>query len=143
MYECMLPCVAIVYIFSIIFLMVEPCAEAKHDIDTKTQTLLTNAYTAAAEYLKNHETELHRLAEALVEYETLSLPEVQLAIKCALLCFFVLCFALLAARPPRSGETGAFGGEWPSGGCEALSAGTHTSGSGGSTRDDAGGLECE
>mmetsp|Transcript_165156 Transcript_165156/g.292478 ORF Transcript_165156/g.292478 Transcript_165156/m.292478 type:complete len:769 (+) Transcript_165156:68-2374(+) len=55
--------------------------ESKHDIDVKTQTLLTNAYQRAADYLKHHEKELHRLAEALVEYETLSAEEIQLAIK--------------------------------------------------------------
>merc|ERR1712072_1190516 len=54
--------------------------EAKHEIDTKTQTLLTNAYQRAADYLRQHEKELHRLAEALIEYETLSADEIQLAI---------------------------------------------------------------
>ncbi|CAE8729423.1 unnamed protein product, partial [Polarella glacialis] len=55
--------------------------EAKRDIDSKTQTLLTDAYFRAAEYLKTHETELHRLAKALIEYETLSAEEIALAIK--------------------------------------------------------------
>lgn len=55
--------------------------EAKHDIDTKTQTLLTNAYTRAAAYLKSHESELHSLAKALMDFETLSAEEIQLAIK--------------------------------------------------------------
>merc|ERR550537_1792468 len=55
--------------------------EAKHVIDTKTQSLLTNAYQRAAEYLKKHEKELHRLAEALIEFETLSIEEIELAIK--------------------------------------------------------------
>mmetsp|Transcript_13958 Transcript_13958/g.30842 ORF Transcript_13958/g.30842 Transcript_13958/m.30842 type:complete len:686 (+) Transcript_13958:78-2135(+) len=54
--------------------------EAKHDIDKKTQTLLTNAYTRAAKLLKDHEKELRSLAEALIEYETLSAEEIQLAI---------------------------------------------------------------
>lgn len=55
--------------------------EAKKDIDRKTQHLLTSAYGRAAAYLKAHEQELHRLAEALVEHETLSAEEIQLAIK--------------------------------------------------------------
>merc|ERR1711870_124962 len=54
--------------------------EAKHEIDQKTQSLLTDAYTRAADYLRSHEKELHRLADALVEYETLSAEEIQLAI---------------------------------------------------------------
>jgi len=54
--------------------------EAKHDIDVKTQSLLTNAYTRAAKYLKDHEKELHDLAEALIEFETLSADEIKLAI---------------------------------------------------------------
>merc|ERR1712151_245941 len=55
--------------------------EAKHEIDVKTQTLLTNAYNRAATYLRSHEQELHRLAEALVEHETLSAGEIRLAIE--------------------------------------------------------------
>lgn len=55
--------------------------ESKHEIDIKTQTLLTNAYQRATDHLKKNEKELHRLAEALVEYETLSAEEIQLAIK--------------------------------------------------------------
>jgi len=54
--------------------------EAKHDIDQRTQSLLTDAYARAAEYLKTHENELHRLAKALLEYETLSAEEIKLAI---------------------------------------------------------------
>jgi ATP-dependent metalloprotease FtsH len=54
--------------------------EVKHQIDTKTQSLMTNAYQRAADHLRQHEKELHRLAEALVEYETLSLEEIKLAI---------------------------------------------------------------
>merc|ERR1712050_6989 len=55
--------------------------DAKHDIDQKMQGLLTDAYQRAATYLKEHERELHWLADALVEYETLSAEEIQLAIK--------------------------------------------------------------
>jgi len=54
--------------------------EAKHEIDTKTQTLMTNAYEKAAEYLRDHEKELHLLAEALIEYETLSAEEIRMSI---------------------------------------------------------------
>lgn len=54
--------------------------EAKHKIDTKTQSLLTNAYQAAADHLKKNEKELHLLADALVEYETLGLEEIKMAI---------------------------------------------------------------
>jgi len=55
--------------------------EAKHEIDIRTQTLLTDAYQRAIDHLKKHEQELHRLAEALVEYETLSAEEITLAIQ--------------------------------------------------------------
>ncbi|CAL1154007.1 unnamed protein product, partial [Cladocopium goreaui] len=46
--------------------------QAKHEIDEKTQSLLTDAYSHAAEYLRSHEEQLHRLAQALIEFETLS-----------------------------------------------------------------------
>ncbi|CAK0816285.1 unnamed protein product, partial [Prorocentrum cordatum] len=49
--------------------------EAKREIDQKTQRLLTDAYGRAAGILEAHKDELHRLAEALVEYETLSAEE--------------------------------------------------------------------
>jgi len=55
--------------------------EAKHEIDQKTQSLLNDAYTRAADYLRTHEDQLHRLAQALIEFETLSAEEIQLAIK--------------------------------------------------------------
>jgi len=54
--------------------------EAKHDVDCKTQALLTNAYARAAAYLRKHEEQLHRLAAALIEHETLAAEEIQLAI---------------------------------------------------------------
>lgn len=54
--------------------------EAKHDIDQKIQSLLSDAYNRAAGYLKAHEKELHSLAKALLEYETLSAEEIKLAI---------------------------------------------------------------
>jgi len=55
--------------------------EAKHEIDMRTQTLLTDAYQRAMEHLKTHEKELQFLAEALIEYETLSAEEIHLAIQ--------------------------------------------------------------
>lgn len=55
--------------------------EAKHNIDKRTQSLLTGAYTNAAQYLKEHEQELHHLANALIEYETLSAEEITMAIR--------------------------------------------------------------
>jgi len=55
--------------------------EAKHDIDKKTQNLLSNAYAKAAQYLKTHEAELHNLAKALIEFETLSSEEIHMAIR--------------------------------------------------------------
>jgi ATP-dependent Zn protease len=53
---------------------------SKHQIDVKTQELLNNAYHKAMAYLKAHEQQLHRLAEALIEMETLSKEEIDLAI---------------------------------------------------------------
>jgi ATP-dependent metalloprotease FtsH len=55
--------------------------EAKREIDQKTQRLLTDAYGRAAGILEAHKEELHRLADALVEYETLSAEEIDSAIK--------------------------------------------------------------
>jgi len=55
--------------------------EAKREIDSKTQTLLTRAYTRAMDYLKSHEKDLHNLASGLIEFETLSAEEIKLAIK--------------------------------------------------------------
>ncbi|CAE7367316.1 YME1, partial [Symbiodinium microadriaticum] len=55
--------------------------EAKQIIDHKTQSLLNDAYHRASEYLRTHRDELHHLAKALIEYETLSAEEIQLAIK--------------------------------------------------------------
>eukprot|EP00913_Durusdinium_trenchii_P008407 g7897.t1 len=49
--------------------------QAKHEIDEKTQSLLTDAYGHAAQYLRSHEAQLHRLAQALIEFETLSAEE--------------------------------------------------------------------
>lgn len=55
--------------------------QAKHEIDEKTQCLLTDAYSHAAEYLRSHEEQLHRLAQALIEFETLSAEEIKLAVE--------------------------------------------------------------
>jgi len=55
--------------------------EAKHEVDTRTRSLLNDAYQRAIDYLKKHEQELQSLAEALIEYETLSAEEIQLAIQ--------------------------------------------------------------
>jgi len=54
--------------------------QAKHEIDQKTQSLLTDAYAKAAEYLRSHEDQLHKLAQALIEFETLSAEEIKLAV---------------------------------------------------------------
>ncbi|KAJ3097857.1 hypothetical protein HDU96_000236 [Phlyctochytrium bullatum] len=50
-------------------------------IDNEIKLLLENGYTRATSLLKNHKEELHRLAQALVEYETLTLDEVKVVIK--------------------------------------------------------------
>ncbi|CAK9110945.1 unnamed protein product [Durusdinium trenchii] len=55
--------------------------QAKHEIDEKTQSLLTDAYGHAAQYLRSHEAQLHRLAQALIEFETLSAEEIKLAVE--------------------------------------------------------------
>lgn len=55
--------------------------EAKRDIDMKTQVLLTDAYDRTMDHLRKNEKELHLLADALVEFETLSGEEIQLACK--------------------------------------------------------------
>eukprot|EP00747_Dinoflagellata_sp_TGD_P091417 gnl/TRDRNA2_/TRDRNA2_165042_c0_seq1.p1 gnl/TRDRNA2_/TRDRNA2_165042_c0~~gnl/TRDRNA2_/TRDRNA2_165042_c0_seq1.p1 ORF type:complete len:804 (+),score=129.48 gnl/TRDRNA2_/TRDRNA2_165042_c0_seq1:316-2412(+) len=54
--------------------------QAKHDLDNRSHVLLRNAYTRALELLRQHQDELHRLAEALMEYETLDAEEIKLAI---------------------------------------------------------------
>lgn len=55
--------------------------EAKREVDEKTQALLTAAYDRARNYLREHEKELHRLAAALVEHETLAAEEIKLAVE--------------------------------------------------------------
>jgi len=54
--------------------------EAKHEVDIKTQSLLTNAYNKASEYLRENQHQLEYLAEALIEFETLSAEEINWAI---------------------------------------------------------------
>lgn len=54
--------------------------QAKHDLDNKIQVLLRDAYSRAVGVLKSHMGELHMLADALMEYETLDKKEIELAI---------------------------------------------------------------
>ncbi|KAJ3196206.1 hypothetical protein HK101_009769 [Irineochytrium annulatum] len=50
-------------------------------IDEEVKSLLETGYDRAVSLLNQHKEELHRLASALIEYETLTLEEVQLVIK--------------------------------------------------------------
>ncbi|KAJ3219429.1 hypothetical protein HDU67_001260 [Dinochytrium kinnereticum] len=50
-------------------------------VDNEIKLLLENGYSRASAILKVHKEELHRLANALVEYETLTLEEVKWVIK--------------------------------------------------------------
>jgi len=49
-------------------------------IDNEVRELLEHSYEQAKTILKTHEQELHRLANALLEYETLSVDEIKLVI---------------------------------------------------------------
>ncbi|ODN99608.1 hypothetical protein L198_03452 [Cryptococcus wingfieldii CBS 7118] len=49
----------------------------KDEIESEIRSFLDTSMNRAADLLKTHEGELHKLAEALVEYETLSLDEVK------------------------------------------------------------------
>ncbi|ODN83092.1 hypothetical protein L202_01305 [Cryptococcus amylolentus CBS 6039] len=49
----------------------------KDEIESEIRSFLDESMNRAADLLKTHEGELHKLAEALVEYETLSLDEVK------------------------------------------------------------------
>lgn len=49
-------------------------------IDKEVKDMLNQSYSRAQVVLKKHETELHRLAEALLKYETLSVEEIRLII---------------------------------------------------------------
>ncbi|EJU00823.1 ATP-dependent metallopeptidase Hfl [Dacryopinax primogenitus] len=55
--------------------------EKKNLIEMEVQRFLDEGHKRAKELLKLHEVELHRLAEALVKYETLDLEEVKKVIK--------------------------------------------------------------
>ncbi|KAJ3108961.1 hypothetical protein HDU97_009694 [Phlyctochytrium planicorne] len=50
-------------------------------IDTEMKMLLENGYSRASNLLKSHKEELHRLAKALIEYETLTFEEVKVVVK--------------------------------------------------------------
>ncbi|KAI8847520.1 peptidase family M41-domain-containing protein [Chytridium lagenaria] len=50
-------------------------------VDNEIKILLENGYVRASGLLKGHKEELHRLAKALVEHETLTLEEVKWVIK--------------------------------------------------------------
>jgi len=50
-------------------------------IDKEVKDMLNQSYTRAQNVLKKHETELHRLADALLKYETLSVEEIRLIIQ--------------------------------------------------------------
>lgn len=55
--------------------------QSKMLIDQRTERLLHEAYRDATEIIKSRETQLRSLAAALIEHETLSLPEIKLAIE--------------------------------------------------------------
>eukprot|EP01137_Pigoraptor_chileana_P036277 Opistho-2@31575 len=55
--------------------------ETKQLIDGEVQLLVRTAYDNALKILKAHERELHRLATALLDYETLTAEEVHLVLK--------------------------------------------------------------
>lgn len=55
--------------------------EERKLIDGEMKQLLNSSYTRATGILKQHETELHRLADALLKYETLTVDEIKLVIQ--------------------------------------------------------------
>ncbi|KAI8803526.1 peptidase family M41-domain-containing protein [Cladochytrium replicatum] len=55
--------------------------QTKIAIEAEVKSLLQKAYSRAETLLRSHKEELHRLSRALVEHETLSVEEVQKAIK--------------------------------------------------------------
>ncbi|CAI2175492.1 9031_t:CDS:10 [Funneliformis geosporum] len=55
--------------------------QTKLVIETEIKTLTENAQMRASNLLKTHKEELHRLAKALMDYETLSQEEIELVIK--------------------------------------------------------------
>ncbi|GES85435.1 ATP-dependent metalloprotease [Rhizophagus clarus] len=55
--------------------------QTKLVIETEIKTITENAQIRASNILKNHKDELHRLAKALMDYETLTQEEIELVIK--------------------------------------------------------------
>ncbi|CAG8675547.1 17908_t:CDS:2, partial [Acaulospora morrowiae] len=55
--------------------------QTKLIIENEIKTLLESAQTRAINILKTHKEELHRLAEALIDYETLNQEEIELVVK--------------------------------------------------------------
>ncbi|RHZ81455.1 hypothetical protein Glove_120g68 [Diversispora epigaea] len=55
--------------------------QTKLVIESEIKALLENAQIRASNILKNHKDELHRLAKALIDYETLSQEEIELVVK--------------------------------------------------------------
>jgi len=55
--------------------------QSKMLIDQRTERLLHEAYRDATDIIKSRETQLRSLAAALIEHETLTLPEIKLAIE--------------------------------------------------------------
>lgn len=54
--------------------------QAKHELDTRIQSMLRDAYKRAVDVLTTNKNQLRMLAEALMEYETLDGEEIRLAI---------------------------------------------------------------
>jgi ATP-dependent metalloprotease len=50
-------------------------------IESETRSIIERGYTVAKEIIEAHIKELHSLAKALLEYETLDLPEIKLILK--------------------------------------------------------------
>ena len=55
--------------------------QVRYDIDCEIKSLIEAARIRAQNVLRNHKEELHRLAAALLEYETLTREEIELAMK--------------------------------------------------------------
>ncbi|KAI8809440.1 peptidase family M41-domain-containing protein [Cladochytrium replicatum] len=103
--------------------------QTKIAIEAEVKSLLQKAYARAENILRSHKEELHRLSRALVEYETLSVDEVQKAIKgmislgCVVSPLLLLCIFAggdirrrpsVPATTPVSGGTG--NGSYPANG---------------------------
>jgi len=55
--------------------------ESKHKVEVQISNILTKAYKKALEILAAHESELHKLANALLEHETLTLAQIEKILK--------------------------------------------------------------